>query len=94
MQVVCQASETSADVRCPLCGQGFILSWERTCRIERGKTLTKIQKALQQQHAVQAEASDSEQPVHPSNAFNIPEWSGNAEFSGAAMLGGLPSQLR
>ena len=94
MQVVCQASETSADVRCPQCGQGFLLSWERTCRIEQGKTLSKIQKALQKQHAVVTVSGVDTQPVHPSSAFNIPEWGGNAEFSGAAMLGGLPSHIR
>jgi hypothetical protein len=92
MQVVCQPSNNSADVRCPVCGQGFLLYWERTCRIEQGETLSDIQQSLADHHTADVAVGDD--AVHPIAAFNIPEWSGNPEFSGAAMLGGLPSIAR
>ena len=94
MQVVCQSSPNSADVRCPVCGQGFLLSWERTCRDEQRETLGTIQQALTDHHAVLLDGDVDANEIHPARAFNIPEWSGNAEFSGAAMLGGLPSVSR
>lgn len=92
MQVVCQPSNNFADVRCPVCDQGFLLYWERTCRIEQGETLSDIQQSLADHHTTDLTVSD--EPVHPLAAFNIPEWNGNPHFSGAAMLGGLPSAAR
>jgi hypothetical protein len=91
VQVVCQPSNSSADVHCPVCGQGFLLYWERTCLIEQGETLSDIQQSLADHHTADL---DSDEPIHPLAAFNIPAWSGNPEFSGAAMLGGLPSAAR
>src|ERR1700731_1426747 len=37
MQVVCKPSQTSSDVLCPVCGEGFLLYWERTCRNEQSQ---------------------------------------------------------
>ncbi|WP_213805198.1 hypothetical protein [Granulicella sp. dw_53] len=89
MQVVCQPSQSSSDVRCPVCGEGFLLYWERTSRTERHETLGKIQQALSDHHKTEAEGK-----AHPVAAFNIPSWSGLARFSGAALLGGLPDIAR
>jgi hypothetical protein len=29
--------------------------------------------------------------AHPVNGFNLPEWSGNPQYSAAALLGGAPT---
>jgi hypothetical protein len=91
MQVLCNASKTAPDVRCPVCGDGFQLFWERTSRTERGQMLGKIQQELIDQHAA---ADGSDAVPHPEEAFNIPSWSGPAHFSGAALLGGFPGLAR
>lgn len=35
MQILCKASDTLCDVRCAVCGQGFLLYWTRSCAEER-----------------------------------------------------------
>jgi len=88
MQVVCKPSQISSDVRCPVCGEGFLLYWERTSRAEQSETLHKIQQELREQH----DTAEEGVAAHPEAAFNIPSWSGLAQFSGAALLGGLPDR--
>lgn len=85
MQVFCKPSDTSPDVQCPVCGQGFLLYWERSCRIQQEDTRHSIQQALRDHHL---QATDT--AAHPETAFNIPKWSGSPQFSAAALLGGAP----
>jgi hypothetical protein len=88
MQVLCKSTNTSSDISCPLCGQGFLLYWERSSRQEQDITRRKVQQALEDQHTVLSSAE-----AHPQSAFNIPSWEGNPYFSGAALLGGLPDKV-
>ena len=83
MQVLCKLSNTVSDVRCKVCGQGFLVYWSRTSRAEQDATRRQVLEALEQHHTntVSAEA-------HPNHGFNVPDWSGAARFSGAALLGG------
>jgi len=83
MQVLCKISDTVSDVRCKVCGQGFLVYWSRTSRAEQDATREHVIDALAKQHAV----SQSEH-VHPRTGFNVPDWSGLPAFSGAALLGG------
>lgn len=85
MQVLCCPSEASSDVACPACGQTFQLFWERSSRDERQITLRQIVQSLTDHHARAVDGI-----AHPSAPFNIPQWSGPARFSAAAILGGLP----
>ncbi len=85
MQVLCKLSNSSSDIRCPHCGQGFLLYWERSSRQEQDQARREIQHVLRGHHA-----EISTPDAHPDSAFNIPNWSGQANFSGAALLGGLP----
>ena len=87
MQVLCKSSNTSSDIKCPLCGQGFLLYWERSSRHEQDRTRHQIQQALRDQHT-----HLSSTDAHPRPIFNIPNWEGNPYFSGAALLGGLPDK--
>ena len=87
MQVLCKSSRTSPDVQCPVCGEGFQLFWERTSRTERNQTVKKILQALAAHHDTAAGADSG---PHPEEPFNIPNWAGHPQFSGAALLGGFP----
>jgi hypothetical protein len=84
MQVLCKISNTASDVRCRVCGQGFLVYWSRTSRAEQAETRTRIIEELADQHL----SASSTEHVHPRTGFNLPAWSGMPKFSGAALLGG------
>jgi hypothetical protein len=83
MQVLCKMSNTVSDVRCKVCGQGFLVYWSRSSKAEQEATRRQVVEALAKQHR----SSNSPQ-VHPRTGFNIPEWQGLPSFSAAALLGG------
>jgi hypothetical protein len=85
MQVLCKFSDNSPDVQCPVCGQGFLLYWERSSRDQQEDTRQSIQQALRDHHV-----DNTATEAHPGPAFNIPSWSGSPKFSAAALLGGAP----
>ena len=83
MQVFCKPSDNSPDVRCPVCGQGFLLFWERSSKSQQDDTRQSIYQALRDHHIDGDHTS-----AHPGADFNIPSWSGSPQFSAAALLGG------
>ncbi|HMH14316.1 MAG TPA: hypothetical protein VK578_14535 [Edaphobacter sp.] len=87
MQVLCKPSNSStrSDVHCPVCNQGFLLYWERSCPNQQKDTRHSIQQALHDHHL-----DTTDTAAHPEAAFNIPSWSGSPQFSAAALLGGAP----
>ena len=82
MQALCKPSDSSPDILCPVCGQGFRLYWERSSSAQQEATLPEIRQALKDHHSDPAFLS------HPASAFNVPSWSGLPQFSAAALLGG------
>ena len=86
MQVLCKSTNGNAEVKCCVCGQGFVLFWERQSRTQRAETLQEIQKTLRGHHQEQADPQ-----VHPQSGFLIPKWDGPVAFSGAAILGHAPT---
>jgi hypothetical protein len=85
MQVLCVATSESADVTCKICGHQYKLYFERQSPAERAEATARVEQTLAQHHAMGNDPS-----VHPDKAFNVPEWSGPAEWSAAALLGGAP----
>ena len=83
MQVLCKVSDTISDICCDVCGQGFLVYWSRTSQSEQAATRRQVVAALAAHHST-SNAPDA----HPRSGFNVPEWSGGARFSGAALLGG------
>ena len=83
MQVLCKVSNTVSDVRCKVCGQGFLVYWSRTSRSEQETTRRQVIEALERHHT-----TSQTEHAHPRTGFNVPDWSGLASFSGAALLGG------
>ena len=86
MQVLCKASNTASDVRCSICGQGFLVYFTRTSPQERAARLTEVQHSLRDHHA----ATDAS-AAHPTQGFHLPEWNGAPEYSAAALLGNAPA---
>ena len=89
MQVLCKASNTASDIRCSICGQGFLVYFTRTSPQERDQRRSEIQLALREHHLTSNHLS-----AHPLEAFNLPAWSGAPQFSAAALLGGAPVWTR
>lgn len=86
MQILCKSSEASAETFCSVCGQGFVLYWERQTRMQPDEALVEVQNALRTHHR-RHDGSE----VHPAHGFLVPDWDGPIAFSGAALLGNAPS---
>ena len=83
MQVLCRISNSVSDVRCKVCGQGFLVYWSRTSRAEQDVTRRNVIEALEKQHA----GSDSAE-VHPRVGFNVPDRHPPVAFGNVGMLRG------
>ena len=70
MQVLCERSNSGSDVRCTVCGQGFLVYWERTSPRERALTRQKVIMTLREHH----EDEMSGHHAHPDKRFTIPSW--------------------
>jgi hypothetical protein len=86
MQVLCKSTSDFPDMCCTVCGQGFVLFWERQTRAERATALREISRALRSHHDKLFGPN-----AHPERGFVVHDWNGPAEFSGAAILGHAPS---
>jgi len=86
MQVLCKSTNGNAETHCCVCGQGFVMFWERQSRSERMEARSEIQKTLRSHHYNQAGPE-----AHPPDGFLVPEWNGPIAASGAAILGQAPS---
>ena len=75
-------SRLSSDVRCPICGQGFLIFAELAAHASQIESRRMIQQTLRAQH----EASAS--TPHPDTTFNIPSRSG-VPFTASASLSDL-----
>jgi hypothetical protein len=89
MQVLLKRSEEKKDIQCSVCRQGFRIFWERTSPAERDTMRAIVQGELVRHHD-----GDSTPAAHPAAPFNLPQWEGSPEFSGAALLGGGYSAVR
>jgi hypothetical protein len=86
MQVLCVATEEQgADISCKVCGHKYKLYFERKSPEEQAAAMTIVAQTLINHHVLGKEHS-----VHPQKPFNVPEWSGSAASSAAALLGGAP----
>jgi hypothetical protein len=86
MQVLCKSSNDAVETSCTVCGQGFLLFWERQTKTEKATALREIAKTLRSHHH-----QNDEPGAHPGRSFLVPEWNGPIAFSGAAILGNAPS---
>ena len=84
-QVLCTLSHEGSDVRCAVCGQGFLVYWSRFSRSEQAECRRLIQDQLREHHVI-AKDPGADRRIHPRAAFNVPEWTGLPHFSAAAVL--------
>jgi hypothetical protein len=85
-QVLCTLSNEGSDVRCTVCGQGFLVYWSRFSREEQAECRRLIQEELRAHH-VAARDADADRRTHPRQPFTVPPWDGPADYSAAALLG-------
>jgi hypothetical protein len=50
MSIECRPSNVCSDIRCEICGQGFLLYGERRSPAELGAVRSTVQAALREQH--------------------------------------------
>jgi len=81
-QVHCTLSHAGSDVRCAVCGQGFLVFWSRLSRAEQMACRRVIQNHLRGHHAA-ARDTTADRRIHPRDSFPIPEWAGLAAFAAA-----------
>ena len=86
MQVLCRRTNGNAELHCCVCGQGFVLFWERQPHSERIEMVHEIQETLRRQHR-----SAPGPEAHPQGGFLAPQTKGQFEFSGAGILGAAPT---
>ena len=86
MQVLCKSTNGNAETYCCVCGQGFVMFWDRQSLTERKEAIKDIQKTLRHQHR-----SQGGKAAHPNGGFLVPEWKGSNSASGASILGQAPS---
>ncbi|MGB7265189.1 MAG: hypothetical protein WBC92_06725 [Terracidiphilus sp.] len=82
MKVFCKSTDGNAEFRCGVCGQGFVLFWERQSRRERAAILSEIQETLRRQHR-----TSQGREAHPRGGFLAPEWGDPNELAAAALEG-------
>lgn len=80
MQVQFKSTDRNADTHCCVCGQGFVLSWEREPRSEYTEILFEIQKKLCGHHGNQIGPQ-----AHPKSGLLAPEWTVAMAASGGMM---------
>ncbi len=67
MQMLCKVSNVFSDVRCPVCGQGFLVYWTRVAAREREEHRQSLMEGLRVQHGTGNSAD-----AHPA-AFHLPD---------------------
>lgn len=82
---LCQPSKLSANVRCPVCDQGFLIYAENGMQAGHNINRRIIQHALRAHHAAHPTSSSA----HPQNTFHIPNGPGTHHFLASASLSDL-----
>jgi hypothetical protein len=82
---VSQQAKLSSKVRCPICGQGFLIYSESGISAVDSMSRRVIEHALRTHHTPRSMSSS----VHPVSTFHIPSWSGAQPFLASATLSDL-----
>jgi len=73
MRVICKKSMMGNDVRCQVCGQGFVVFWQGRVQVRQ------LERKLVLQHLrMQHEHAGNGAEVHPAVAFDVLLWDGAA----------------
>jgi hypothetical protein len=83
--LVCQEAKLSSKVRCPICGQDFLIYAERGVSAMDPMSCRIIEHTLRNHHTPHATSVSA----HPGSTFHIPNWSGTQPFLASATLSDL-----
>jgi hypothetical protein len=86
MQVLCRKTKGNAEFHCCVCGQGFVMFWERQSRSERAEIMHEIQETMRRHHRT---APGPE--AHPLDGFLAPQMVGSLEMAGVGVTTGAPA---
>ncbi len=88
MAISCLASQTHCDVRCPVCGKGYLLLWEPSLHTHRSHLRRSARQALAAQHT-----RNSLNP-HAEDLFDLPtQETGQDETSLGWYFGGTAGNI-
>jgi len=80
MRVICKKSMIGSDVRCQVCGQGFVVFWQGRVQARQ------MERAFVMQHLrMQHDSGTNGSEAHPAAAFDVPIWD-RAACGDAAVL--------
>ena len=82
---VCQEAKLSSMIRCPICGQDFLIYAESGASAVDTMSRRVIEHALRTHHTPHS----STPSAHPGSTFHIPNWSGTQPFLASAALSDL-----
>jgi len=82
---VCQPAKLASKVRCPLCGQNFLIYAEGGTSAVDIMSRRVIEHALRTHHTPRATSASA----HPGSTFQIRNWSGAQPFVASATLSDL-----
>jgi hypothetical protein len=82
---VCQPAKLSSKVRCPICGQGFLIYAESGVPAADTMSRRVIEHALRTHHTPRSTSPSA----HPGSTFHIRNWSGAQPFLASAALSDL-----
>ena len=74
MQVPCKKTDGNAELHCCVCGQGFVLFWDRQSHAERTQLRQEIQESLRLEHR-----GNAGRQAHPQGVFLAPEWKAGSQ---------------
>jgi hypothetical protein len=83
MQVLYRATNVTSDLRCSVCGQGFLVYWTPTTAEQRARWQRELLEVLRSHHT-----TSSAPNAHPAVGFNLPEWAASGRFPVAALADG------
>ncbi|MCU1252983.1 MAG: hypothetical protein JWQ49_6012 [Edaphobacter sp.] len=83
--LVCQPAKLSSKVRCPICGQDFLIYAENGVPAADTMSRRVIEHALRTHHTPHSTARSA----HPGSTFHIPNWSGTQPFLASAAISDL-----
>ena len=86
MQMLCKVSTVFSDVRCPVCGQGFLVYWTRLQAKHRDEQRERLIDGLRLQHSTGSGAE-----MHPAS-FHLADGLSPAPYGEAAPLP-MPAML-
>jgi hypothetical protein len=82
---VCQEAKLSSKVRCPICGQDFLIYAESGVSAMDMMSRRIIEHTLRNHHIPDSTSVSA----HPGSTFHIPNWSGTQPFLASASLSDL-----